>query len=295
MSEQREKKYTLVDGDWIEIIDAEHKKHVLHRIRAIKDFSDVKVGDYGGYVESEENLNQYDESWLYSDAVRISKNTRAWGKSRVFGKAKLYNSAEVCDYAIVGGESKLYESAKVHGRAKVSGNCYIHGIADVSGKCRVHGIKINIYDNVTIKDDALLYGTMDIGGVSTISGNTTICGNSIIISGHTVINGCTNIRDNANILSNNDFISVTNLGFKRDVLTAYLTKSNIIMISLGSFTGTYDEFTDALENEKIVTLTREKIVGDPVETEYANYQEYIDFLEIIKKRFENNRIVGGLK
>ena len=293
MSEQQEKKYTLVSGDWIEIIDSEHKKHVLHRIRAIRDFSDVKVGDYGGYVECEDNLNQYDDSWLYSDAVRISKNTRAWGQSRVFGKAKLYNSAEVCDYAIVCGESKLYEDAKVHGRAKISGNCYIHGITDISGKCRIFGTKINIYDNAVITDNVEMTGTMDISGVPVISGNTTICGNNIVMNGHVTMKGSTNIRDNANISSDNDFISITNLGFKREVVTAYLTESNVIMINLGSFTGTYDEFISALENGDIVTLTREKITGDPPETEYTNYQEYIDFLEVIKKRFENNRTTGG--
>ena len=32
-------------------------KHILHRIRALRDFGDVKAGDLGGFIESEGNLS----------------------------------------------------------------------------------------------------------------------------------------------------------------------------------------------------------------------------------------------
>lgn len=34
----------------------------LYRIRAIKDFSDVKAGDLGGWIEKEVNLSQDDDA-----------------------------------------------------------------------------------------------------------------------------------------------------------------------------------------------------------------------------------------
>lgn len=46
------KKYVLTD----EVIEFNGIK--LYRIRALKDFKDVKAGDLGGYVESEDNLSQ---------------------------------------------------------------------------------------------------------------------------------------------------------------------------------------------------------------------------------------------
>lgn len=34
--------------------------NILYRIKALKDFADVKAGDYGGYVSWEKNLSQDD-------------------------------------------------------------------------------------------------------------------------------------------------------------------------------------------------------------------------------------------
>lgn len=42
--------------------------HTLHRIRALKDFLDVHKGDLGGYVETENNLDQIGDAWVYGNA-----------------------------------------------------------------------------------------------------------------------------------------------------------------------------------------------------------------------------------
>ena len=44
---------------------------ILYRIKALIDFGDVKAGDFGGYVEKEENLSQYGSAWV-SDNARVS-------------------------------------------------------------------------------------------------------------------------------------------------------------------------------------------------------------------------------
>lgn len=49
-----EKKYKLTD----ETIT--YQGRVLRRIEALKDLSDVKKGDKGGFVENENNLSQKD-------------------------------------------------------------------------------------------------------------------------------------------------------------------------------------------------------------------------------------------
>jgi hypothetical protein len=36
----------------------------LYRIKAVRDFSDVKKGDIGGYVESEDNLSHEGDCWV---------------------------------------------------------------------------------------------------------------------------------------------------------------------------------------------------------------------------------------
>ena len=57
------KKYELVKD---QIITFDNR--TLYRIRALKDFSNVKKGDLGGYIESESNLSQEDNCWVYGNA-----------------------------------------------------------------------------------------------------------------------------------------------------------------------------------------------------------------------------------
>ena len=37
----------------------------LHRIECVESFSTVKVGDLGGWIESEDNLSQFGNAWVY--------------------------------------------------------------------------------------------------------------------------------------------------------------------------------------------------------------------------------------
>ena len=40
----------------------------LYRIRAVRDFGSVKTGEFGGYIEKEENLSHFDNAWVCGDA-----------------------------------------------------------------------------------------------------------------------------------------------------------------------------------------------------------------------------------
>ena len=81
------KKYELTD-ETIEVYGT-----ALHRIKALKDFGNVKKGELGGYVESERNLSQEGNCWVYGNAL-------------VYGNAKVCGNAEVCgnaDYITIKG------------------------------------------------------------------------------------------------------------------------------------------------------------------------------------------------
>ena len=79
----------------------------LFRIKALKDFNDVKKGNIGGYVESEKNLSQLGDCWIY-------------------------DNAKVYDNAIVVGNAKVCDNARVHNNAHVRGNAQICGDAIIS-------------------------------------------------------------------------------------------------------------------------------------------------------------------
>ena len=77
--------------------------HVLHRIKALRDFGNVKKGNIGGWIEGQENLSHDDDCWVY-------------GNAEVYGNAKVLGDAEV------------------YGNAKVLGNAEVHGNAEVEKK-----------------------------------------------------------------------------------------------------------------------------------------------------------------
>lgn len=78
------KKYKLLTDDTITI-----DGRMLYRIEALKDFGNVKKGQKGGYVESEDNLSHEGNCWVY-------------------GGAKVYNNAKVYDNAKVDGEACMH-------------------------------------------------------------------------------------------------------------------------------------------------------------------------------------------
>ena len=77
----------------------EHFGRKLYRIKALIDFGDVKTGDLGGYIESENNLSHNDNCWVFGDA-EVCGNAWVYGDARVFGDAEI----RVCaDYTTIKG------------------------------------------------------------------------------------------------------------------------------------------------------------------------------------------------
>ena len=154
------------------------KEGNMLRIIALKDFSDVKKGDWGGLIEKESNLSQTGDCWVYNNAC-VS------GNASVSDNAKVYNNAWVY------GDAEIYENAKITGKAKVSGH------AKVSGKARVYGyaeISENaiVKGNVWICKEAKIFGNAQVSGhagvqeFAEISGDAKISGNTMV-GGHAQI------------------------------------------------------------------------------------------------------------
>lgn len=101
------KKYVLTDK--IKIVD----EHILHRIRALIDFSDVRVGDLGGYVESEDNLSHDDNCWVYNNAC-VYENARVYDNAQIHNNAKVYGNAKVYESAFIIGNPKIHGDAKIY-------------------------------------------------------------------------------------------------------------------------------------------------------------------------------------
>ena len=93
-------KYRLTDET------IKHNGATLYRIEALRDFGDVTAGDKGGFVQSEINLSQEGDCWIYDEAAVygkgwVSGKAKVYGKAEVFGKARVYGEAMVCGDAMV--------------------------------------------------------------------------------------------------------------------------------------------------------------------------------------------------
>ena len=60
----------------------------LYRIRAVRDFGSVKTGEFGGYIEKEENLSHFGNAWISGDAW-VYGDARVSGDARVFVDEKI--------------------------------------------------------------------------------------------------------------------------------------------------------------------------------------------------------------
>ncbi|WP_142417291.1 hypothetical protein, partial [Bartonella massiliensis] len=140
--QEPEKKYEFIDD--CEYIDG----HFLKRIRALRDFDDVKKGDLGGYIESEDNLSHDGNCWVYDNAC-VYGNARVYGNvygyAHVSGGACVFADAHIHDHAHVSYDATVFNYARVYGRAIVAGSARIHSYAEVynyaliNGRAKIHG------------------------------------------------------------------------------------------------------------------------------------------------------------
>ena len=92
---------------------------VLHRIRALRDFGDVKAGDLGGFVESEANLSHEGDCWI-SEEARVFENAQVSDNGWISGNAWVYGKAQIYGNADVRGDAQVFGNAKVCGDAMIS-------------------------------------------------------------------------------------------------------------------------------------------------------------------------------
>ena len=147
-NKRMEKKYKLTD-ETIEV-----KGKTLYRIEALKDFGEIKKGDKGGFIESENNLEHEGDAWVSDDAC-------------VYDNARVSGYAQVCDNARVFGDAWLYDSTRVYGNVRVFGNARVCANARVSGNAHVYG-------------EALVYGSACVCGNACVCGSTNVCGDAEI-------------------------------------------------------------------------------------------------------------------
>ena len=156
-----------------EITDIVHEKYpFLHRIRALRDIGhDVKAGDLGGFVESEDNLSfeSGDDAWIFDNAIACDRSY-VDKQARLKGNAVARNSAYISEGALMSGSSRAEDNAYVRGgllaeNARVSGNAMILAHPDlhispiIRGNANVYG---KVMGAIRIRGNALVFSSEDL-------------------------------------------------------------------------------------------------------------------------------------
>lgn len=201
------KKYQIIKDDFK--IEDDMK---VYRIQALKDCGyNVKAGDLGGYIESEDNLSQEGNCWVAENAIvcenaKISENAFISGDAIVSGHAKVFGNVIVLDHV------------EIFGNAKVYGDSVLIGYAKIYGKAKIYD-KSRIGDHVNIFGNAIVHGFNILGGVDFIG-------------------------DNADVKEMWDVMTLSGLDMIHDTITFYKTKTGICL-TYGEYIGiTIDEFQE---------------------------------------------------
>lgn len=208
-----DKKYELIESDI----------RGFYRIKALRDFGDVKKGDVGGYVENEHNLSHEGDCWIYNNA-KVYDNAEILGNARIYNNAYIYNNAKIDDNA------KIYDNAEIFEYAEV-------------------------FDNAVIQEDALIYGASVIQENALIYGVGVICGNACV-------SGNAEIKKGMHIGKINEkFKDILYIQCEKRLITVYRDINNIIKCNIGCQSGmTLEALLKRIEEDGGMTEDREEYV-----------------------------------
>lgn len=172
---QNGKKYQILKDDFVKvhtfkscISDGEMSivEIKLYRIQALKTFTKpggynpvVHVGELGGYVESEANLSQEGNCWLF-DKARVKDGGKVLDDAIVYDKCLVSRNAIVRGSSVVGGhcfvtnQSVIIDS-RLEGNVIVNGQSIVHSGTYLYGEIGVDqsdiGNLVNLIGRISVK------------------------------------------------------------------------------------------------------------------------------------------------
>ena len=250
-----EKKYKLTD-ETINIYG-----RTLHRIKALKDFNDVKKGDLGGFIEKEDNLSHKGNCWIYDNA-HVCDNTHIYDNARVYDNTYIFGNACVC------GDAYVYGNACIYGNVHISGNVCVYNKARVCGNVSICD-NVHVYDKACVSGNAFVCNNVHVYDDACVSGYAHVSGN-VHIFGNVTITDRMYLSDNAYVKSLDDICYISSFGSENMSTTFFRCIDNTIKVSRGCFLGTLGEF-------------RDKVKETYGNSKYAN--EYLVIIDAVKIKF----------
>ena len=162
-----EKKYELVPDRQIIVAGT-----TLYRIRALKDFGNVKAGDLGGFIRSEDNLSHLGDCWV-ADEAQVYDQAVISDDAQLLGRGRVYGHGRVSDRGLVLGNAQVFENGWVFKNGVAFDNAKIFGSAQVRDNGLAYGDS-EIFDNVRVVNRGQVFGHARIGGKTVIDSREKI-------------------------------------------------------------------------------------------------------------------------
>jgi carbonic anhydrase/acetyltransferase-like protein (isoleucine patch superfamily) len=225
----------------------------LYRIRALKDMPQhgVKAGDLGGFIQHRVNL--VDSAWVGGEA-KVKGNATVSGYASMSGNSEMTGYASMSGGAQLENYARLSDNATLLDRAKVGGSAWVFGNASMSGNSRMVG-NARMFDNAKLSGDA------------EILEHGCVAGDVILSQGASIV-GIADIRNQSEILVLGPAVS------SGRYLTAYRTRSGLVLTNTGCFRGSVAELVAA------VNKTHSHPDNEPA------YNQYMGFINQINQHFK---------
>lgn len=231
----------------------------LYKIKALRDFGDVKKGDIGGFVENEYNLSHEGDCWIYNNAkvfgnakvfddAKVFDNTLIFGDVRIHDNVQIYNDAQIYGNTRIVDNAQIYDNVEIYGFTRIHGNVKVFNSAKIYGNARIHN-NVKIYNNSRIYDYAIINDDVKVYGFSVISGNA-------YIAGDVEINKGTHIG-----MIDENFKNILYVQCENRLITIYKDINNIIKCTIGCQSRmTLEDLLKRIKNDGGMTEHREEYV-----------------------------------
>ena len=124
-------------------ITMEFEERTLYRVRALKNFRNVKAGDLGGWVSGKHNLSQEGECWIYDEA-------KCMDNARMYHNSAMYNNAVMCDF------SEMHGCSEMHNYSAMLDNSRMYNCSAMYDNSRMYNDS-KMYSNSRMFDNSAMY------------------------------------------------------------------------------------------------------------------------------------------
>ncbi|MCE0824876.1 YdcK family protein [Buttiauxella sp. A2-C2_NF] len=214
------------------LVDGTKQQVKLWQVVALCDFSDVKAGQLGGWIENEDNLSQQGHCWIYGHESVV------FGGSCVTEDAQIHGSSTLCHQAHVSGKSFVEQSL-------ISGECRIFDAARILNGSQVIAVRgltaddnklLQIYGNATINASRVVHQAQVFGNALV---NNAFIEHRAEVFGHAILEGndenniwvcdCARVFDNARIIAGRGDDQIPTIRYSSQVYGNALIKGDCVL------------------------------------------------------------------